>query len=51
MFMGYVTERILVQDQLTENPTNSKARSIYFNVDMIFWLKMVEYWSFGKGFL
>lgn len=34
--MGYVIETTLIRDYLAENYTNSKARSISFNADIIF---------------
>lgn len=36
MFIGYITRKTLIQGQLTENFTNSKARSISSNADMVF---------------
>ncbi len=48
----------IIRDQLTENSTNSIARNIRLNLDMIFRIKMILYWGlnkrlpqFGKGFL
>ena len=38
----------IIQGQLTEDSTNSIARYIRLNPDMMFQIKVVEDWSFDK---
>lgn len=49
--MGYMIKNTLIQNYLAKNFIDSKAQSIYFNMNVIFQLKMMKNWYFDKYFL
>lgn len=49
IFIGYVIVRSLVQSHMTYTSINGIPKSISLNIDMIFYMKMLNNWSFNKS--
>lgn len=49
--MDHLIEKLLIRSYLTKKTTNNIFQNISFNLNMMFWVKMIKNYYFSKNFL